>query len=67
MEQIKDRLGIRSKGRKILKDDDSCQLRDRQTRYSSEAEFNNNNSFHWDLDNKQTDPVFLKTPILPPE
>jgi putative transposase len=67
VEQIKDRLGIRSKGRKILKDDDNCQLRDRQTNYSSEAEFNNNNSFHWDLDNKQTDPLFLKTPILPPE
>ena len=51
VEQIKKRLGIGSKGRKILEDDDNYQLRDEQTDYGDRAQFNSSNSFYWDLDN----------------
>jgi hypothetical protein len=45
VKQIEKRLGIRSKGRKILEDEDNYQLRDRQTRYGDETQ----NLFYWDL------------------
>jgi putative transposase len=38
VKQIEKRLGIRSKGRKILEDEDNYQLRDRQTRYGDETQ-----------------------------
>ena len=56
VEQIKKRLGIRSKGRKSLEDEGDYQLRDRQTGYGERGKFNSENSFYWDLDNKPTDP-----------
>jgi putative transposase len=51
VEQIKKRLGISSKGRKILEDEDDYQLRDGQTRYDERIQ----NYFPWDLDNKPAD------------
>ena len=56
VEQIKKHLGIRSKGRKILEDEDDYQLRDRQTDYGDRAQFNSSNSFYWDLDHKPIGP-----------
>ncbi len=55
VEQIKNRLGIRSKGWKILEDEGDYQLCDRQTGYCDSAQFINSNSFYWDLDNKPAD------------
>jgi hypothetical protein len=48
VEQIKKRLGIRSKGRKILEEEDDYQLRERQTGYYDRPQFNSSNLFHWD-------------------
>jgi putative transposase len=56
VEQIKKRLGIRSKGRKILEDEGGYQLGDRQTDYGEKGQFNSENSFYWDLDNKIVGP-----------
>lgn len=56
VEQIKDRLGIRSKGRKLLEEEDGYQLRERQTGYYDRAQFNSSNSFYWNLDHKPADP-----------
>ena len=56
VEQIKERLGIRSKGRKILEEEDDYQLCERQTGYYDWAQFNSSNSFYWDLDHKPADP-----------
>jgi REP element-mobilizing transposase RayT len=56
VEKIKKRLGIGSKGRKILEDEDGYQLRDRQTGYGDRVQFNSSNSFYWDLDNKTVGP-----------
>ena len=55
VEQIKERLGIRSKGRKILEEEDDYQLRERQTGYYDGAQFNSSNSFYWNLDHKPAD------------
>jgi hypothetical protein len=56
VEQIKNRLVIRSKGRKILEEEDNdYQLRERQTGYYDSVQFNSSNSFYWDLDNKPAD------------
>ena len=52
VEQIKKRLGFRSKGRKILKDEDDYQLRDWQTRYGTGTQ----NLHYWDLGNELTEP-----------
>ncbi len=52
VEQIKKRLGIRSKGRKILENEGDHQLRDRQTGYGEREQFNSENTFYWDLDEK---------------
>jgi hypothetical protein len=54
--KAKKRLGIRSKGRKILEDEDDYQLRDRQTGYGDRAQFNSENLFYWGLDNKPANP-----------
>jgi putative transposase len=40
VEQIKKRLGIRSKGRKILEEEDDYRLRDRQSGYGERGQFN---------------------------
>jgi len=56
VEQIKERLGIRSKGRKIFENEDDYQLRDGKTRYGDWDQINSENSFHWDLAHKITDP-----------
>jgi len=56
VEQIKERLGIGSKGRKIIEDDDAYQLRDEQTGYGDRVQFNSENSFYWNLDNKTVGP-----------
>jgi len=56
VEQIKERLGIRSKGCKILEDEYDYQLRDRQNGYGERGQFNIANSFYWDLNNKPANP-----------
>lgn len=48
VKQIKKRLGIRSKGRKIIEDEDDYQLRDGQIRYGTGTQ----NLHYWDLNNK---------------
>jgi putative transposase len=64
VELIKERLGIRAKGRKIHATQDDYQLREGQTGDGADSE----NTFHWDLANYITDPhIFLKAPILPPK
>jgi putative transposase len=50
--QIKKQLGIRSKGRKTIEEDDDYQLRDVQTGYGGGAE----NLHYWELDNQPTEP-----------
>ena len=52
VKQIQKRLGIRSKGRKILEDEDDYQLRDRQAQYGDV----NQNLHYWDLDNEPSIP-----------
>jgi hypothetical protein len=47
VKQIKKRLGIRSKGRKIIEDEDDYQLRDGQIRYGTGTQ----NLHYWDLNN----------------
>jgi len=56
VEQIKELLGIGSKGRKIIEEDDAYQLRDEQTGYGNRVQFNSENSFYWDLDHKTVGP-----------
>lgn len=66
VEQIKTRLGIRSKGRKIIEDEDDCHLRDEQTRYGERSRWISENSYYWDLDKKAAGPsISLKMPIFP--
>jgi hypothetical protein len=48
VEQIKKQLGIRSKGRKIIDDEDDYQLSDAQTQYGDETQ----NFHYWDLGNE---------------
>ena len=52
VDQIKKRLGIRSKGRRIVKDENDYQLRDGQIGYSEGTQ----NLHYWDLNNKSSDP-----------
>lgn len=46
---------MRSKGRKILEKEGDFQLRDGQDGYGDGAQFNSENSFHWNLANKIAD------------
>jgi REP element-mobilizing transposase RayT len=48
VKQIKKQLGIRSKGRKIIEEEDDYQLRDRQAQYGEGIQ----NLHYWDLDNE---------------
>jgi hypothetical protein len=57
VKKFKDRPGFRSKGSKIIKEnDDDFQLRDGQTGYGIMGNFNIENSFYWDTDHKPEDP-----------
>ncbi len=49
LEQIKDRLGIRAKGRKIHGSEDEYQLREGQTDYGGRQDLDNENTFDWNL------------------
>ncbi len=49
LEQIKDRLGIRAKGRKILGREDEYQLHEGQTDYGDLQDLSHNNSYDWNL------------------
>ena len=51
LEQIKERLGIRAKGRKIYESDDDYQLREGQTVYGDWLDSENENTFAWKLVN----------------
>lgn len=66
VEQIKTRLGIRTKGRKIIEDEDNYHLRDGQTRYGERSRSISENSYYWDLDKKVAGAsISLKMPIFP--
>lgn len=56
VEQIQKRLGILLRGRKILEEEDDFQSRDGQSGYGDRGQFNGDNSFYWDLDNKPAYP-----------
>ena len=49
LDQIKNRLGIRAKGRKIHGSEDEYQLRERQTSYGDWQNLDNENTFDWNL------------------
>jgi len=49
LEQIKDRLGIRAKGRKIQGKEGEYQLCEGQSDYGGWHDLDNENSFHWNL------------------
>jgi len=49
LEQIKERLGLRAKGRKIHGSEDEYQLRERQTNYGDWQNLDNENTFEWNL------------------
>jgi len=51
LDQIKDRLGIRAKGRKIHGSEDEYQLCEGQTDYGGWQDLDNENTFDWDLAN----------------
>ncbi|MDX2439203.1 MAG: transposase [Desulfobacterales bacterium] len=51
LEQIKDRLGIRAKGRKIHGSEDEYQLRECQTDYGGWQDLDDENTFGWNLAN----------------
>ena len=51
LDQIKDRLGIRAKGRKIHGREDEYQLREGQTDYGGWQDLDNENKFDWNLAN----------------
>ena len=51
LDQIKDRLGIRAKGRKIHGSEDEYQLREGQTDYGVWPDLDNENTFDWNLAN----------------
>jgi hypothetical protein len=51
LEQIKERLGIRGKGRKIYESDDEYQLREGQTVYGDWLDSEYENTFAWKLVN----------------
>ncbi|MBW2449313.1 MAG: hypothetical protein JRE92_02655 [Deltaproteobacteria bacterium] len=66
VDQIKKRLGIRFKDRKIIEDEDNYHLRDGQTRYGERSRSISENSYYWDLDKKAAEPsISLKMPIFP--
>jgi putative transposase len=48
LDQIKDRLGIRAKGRKVHGSEDEYHLRERQTDYGGWQNLGNENTFDWD-------------------
>ena len=52
LKQIKERLGIRAKGRMIHGSEDAYQLREGQTNYGAWQDLDNNNTFDWNLANK---------------
>jgi putative transposase len=56
VKKVKERLGFRSKGRKIIKEENDYQLRDGQTGYGNTGHINSENSFYWDTDRKPADP-----------
>ena len=49
LEQIKERLGIRAKGRKIHGSEGEFQLREGQTNYGDWQNLDNENTFDWNL------------------
>ena len=49
VEQIKQRLGIRAKGRKIHGSEDEYQLRERQSSFGDWRNLDNENTFDWNL------------------
>ena len=49
LDQIKDRLGIRAKGRKVHGSEDEYHLREGQTDYGGWQNLGNENTFDWDL------------------
>jgi hypothetical protein len=51
LEQIKEQLGIRAKGRKIHGSEDEYQLREGQTGYGAWQDLDNENTFDWNLAN----------------
>ena len=51
LDQIKNRLGIRAKGRKIHGSEDEYQLREGQTDYGGRQDLDNENTFDWNLAN----------------
>ena len=51
LEQIKERLGIRAKGRKIHGNEDEYQLREGQTDYGDWQDLDDENTFAWKLAN----------------
>ena len=51
LDQIKDRLGIRAKGRKIHGSEDEYQLCEGQTDYGGWQDLDNENTFDWNLAN----------------
>ena len=51
LDQIKDRLGIRAKGRKVHGSEDEYHLREGQTDYGGWQNLGNENTFDWDLTN----------------
>ena len=51
LDQIKDRLGIRAKGRKVHGSEDEYHLREEQTDYGGWQNLDNENTFDWNLTN----------------
>ena len=51
LEQIKDHLGIRAKGRKIYRSEDEYQLREGQSDYDGWHDLDDENTFDWNLAN----------------
>ena len=49
LDQIKDRLGIRARGRKIHGSEDEYQLREGQTVYGAWQDLADENTFDWNL------------------
>jgi len=48
IEKIKETLGYRAKGRKIISTDDTFELREGQTSYGDANKLNSGNTFIWD-------------------
>jgi hypothetical protein len=56
LEQIKERLGIRAKGRRIYESEDEYQVRERQAFYWGRHESDTENTFDWNLSNQKATP-----------